>query len=582
MKANRRANLLYWLIAMGLCTLCWGAIALWGDLRYFTNDDVAILRAFMGYPTGTPPTFHLYIHALLAYPLYWLGTAFPGVAWFSFLQIALLWLAGVVTVKSLMQAAANRGLPLWTGAAAGALYLAVYSAAYWTRVTFTVTAALLGAAAVAQILSVNYQTASNGKIIASLLLSLLLTALAYALRQVSVLPILAFCALALAGVYALYFAKGRRSPKPLLISVLIMAVVMGGLCAQRTWDIREHNSEDFLAWQDATARVMDYTGMDHVTDETLARIGWTREEYKLVTGWYFLDENITTDAFDAIYAEELPYLDQSVAAKTAKAFQTLGMLGTLDGLAARSFGLSALIFLSGFILLLLKPKGRGRLALWLLAGLLLCLAMLFYLAYQGRLPIRAALTPILPATVFALMLVPQCLPHAPSFPARTALAVCCLGWLALGLWYAIPAAADCARPAYDPEREAERSLSADLDEYALDNPDYLIIHDFSLVMDSRMFPDTSNGIPHNVMFWGGWVLRSPESLQQMAAFGIDGTRFTPEDFLREDVCLASGVLDPPAKDVLAYLNAALGDVVDVNYEGNNGNVHIFQFYRTDE
>ena len=36
-------------------------------------------------------------------------------------------------------------------------------------------------------------------------------------------------------------------------------------------------------------------------------------------------------------------------------------------------------------------------------------------------------------------------------------------------------------------------------------------------------------------YWGGWSLRSGESIQQFANFGIDLLHFPPETFLRDDV-----------------------------------------------
>ena len=154
------------------------------------------------------------------------------------------------------------------------------------------------------------------------------------------------------------------------------------------------------------------------------------------------------------------------------------------------------------------------------------------------------------------MLLPECWPRRPGRGGKAALTLCALCCLALTAAYLIPTAAGWVRPAFDPDTVGEQSFSADLDEYALENPDYLVIYDFTLVMDCRMFPDTSLGIPQNVMFWGGWALRSPENLAQMAAYGIDGAHFAPEDFLRDNVCLASGVLDPPVEGMLNYLQAA--------------------------
>ncbi len=48
-----------------------------------------------------------------------LAKGFPGVAWFSIFQLAFLWLATAVVVKSFARGAQRRGLPVWLGALFG-------------------------------------------------------------------------------------------------------------------------------------------------------------------------------------------------------------------------------------------------------------------------------------------------------------------------------------------------------------------------------------------------------------------------------------------------------------------------------
>ena len=131
----------------------------------------------------------------------------------------------------------------------------------------------------------------------------------------------------------------------------------------------------------------------------------------------------------------------------------------------------------------------------------------------------------------------------------------------------------------DEEREAELGNPVeDLLEYALSDESMLIIHDNILAGDLRLFPDTSEGIPHNVSFWGGWGLRSGESIRQFANFGIDLLHFPPETFLRDDVLFAATVVDPPPKFMLNYLREKVDPNVDCMLYGENGFVYFFQFY----
>ena len=144
---KKKAAWIPWLTGLCMSTALMAAIFLFGDLKYAMNDDTAILRQYMGFGTGVIPEAHAFLHPLLSTPLRWLGLAAPEVAWFSWMQLALLWLAGAVSVKALMQCFAHRGRSPWLGAAAGAVYLTLFGMTYACHVTFTVTAAVLGAAA---------------------------------------------------------------------------------------------------------------------------------------------------------------------------------------------------------------------------------------------------------------------------------------------------------------------------------------------------------------------------------------------------------------------------------------------------
>ena len=165
----------------------------------------------MGYETGEPAHFQIFIHGLLAWPIYWLAKAFPTVAWFSIVQIALLCLSCWMIFKSVMQCFVNRDKPLWMGTA-GALVLAAVFLELCTQITFTLTAGLLGAAAVAQVLSIDAEK-SGFRQTALVMGALPPTAFAYALRKEALWPVLAFLAVALLAVAVrpLQAQEGRRS-----------------------------------------------------------------------------------------------------------------------------------------------------------------------------------------------------------------------------------------------------------------------------------------------------------------------------------------------------------------------------------
>ena len=573
---TRHRNGLCWLIGIGMTAALFAFVFLALDPKYAVNDDSGILRPFMGYETGEPAHFHIYIHGLLAWPLHWLGLAAPGVAWFSWMQLGFLFLASVVCQKSILQGFLRKNLPLWAGALFALAFGFAFVLPYVARITFTQTAALLGAAAAAQILSID-GAASRGAVYRGMGLSLLLCVLAYSLRQITLLPILAFCALAM-GYVALGWdgLGGKRSLRPLLAGACAFAVVLGCMAGLREWEIEENGAREYLRWQSATEELIDRYDIRDIPEEELARVGWSMNTATMVASqWFFLDESISTEAFDELTAYVHATRDESIGTLGREAMEVLAAFPEENRAFMPGIWLALALLVLAAAGAAGLPGGRRRRILLMLAGIaLLTGAMLFYLAFaKGRMPLRAALMALLPAAAMVFALLPEAFCARRGRIMMAVALVACVGLCAWQGALQIPSLLP------DEEREAELGNPVeDLLEYALSDESMLIIHDNILAGDLRLFPDTSEGIPHNVSFWGGWGLRSGESIRQFANFGIDLLHFPPETFLRDDVLFAATVVDPPPKFMLNYLREKVDPNVDCMLYGENGFVYFFQFY----
>ncbi len=600
---RRTRSLAPWGWGAVVATLLFAVLLVFASYQYIGSDDAPILRAFMGYEGGTPATFHLYIHTAFAWLLYGLAVLFPGVAWFSILQLVLLWLSQVVIVKSLAQLAAMRGRPMWTGAALGALFLAAFTVYVTCRITYTTTSALCGAAAVAQLASVDFTAQKRRAVVWPMVGSALLLLCAYCLRQISVLPPLCFWLLMLMVKLLAAFGK-RKNPwklaKPVLIGALITAGLFALFVGVRAVDIRMNNAEDFLDWQNARIDLFDYTDFDTTTtDETLAKIGWSRDEFTLVTYWYFMDDNITADAFRTLKAQQ----DADDAALTLGDRLNNARLTVDDCLRtypAIRWGLWAALLMA-VAALLMQVRG-GRANLWPMMGILAAVAggglLLFYLGYTGRLPMRAALSVLLPMAAYLFCALPllaespaksgsasapdtpqQAMPSpqsAFSGTLRTTLLALSAFALAACLWASVNAVlvtAPNVRPLTEEEDNYGTLNLTDLDTYALENPDKLFIYDLSLVSDHRLFPDTSQGIPDNVLFWGGYPARSPSWYRTLAKFGI--TELNASIFLRDDVLLASTDAEP-WQCFMGYIRETAGETLDWSFYDIYGYLYFMQ------
>ncbi len=575
---KKKAAWIPWLTGLLMSAALMAAIFLFGDLRYAMNDDTAILRQYMGFGTGEIPEAHAFLHPLLSTPLRWLGLAAPEVAWFSWMQLALLWLAGAVSVKALMQCFAKRGLSMAAGAGAGAVYLTLFVMTYACHVTFTVTAAVLGAAAVLQLCSIDGERYTNGQIFRSLLLALALTALCGGLRLICVLPVALFCALALVPLAMRDFGFGRkkkRSWKPLLCGVCVIVLALGAMPVWRAAKMKAAGMEDYLNWQDANGRVLDYYEVSNLTEEELELAGWTRKEADLLAQWCFLGSELTEESFQRLAGALESQSKTGLTARLQSAWQKVTALPEADPVAGRS----ALALLAALLLCALGLAFKREERLWpgltLAAGLLAVGTFLMYLGWNGRLPVRAALQAVLPYGALVFGLLPVCLPKKPGKATKPVLAAGTALLLALTVCYAAPTVQALAKPAEDPEALDPFST---LDMMAAEDPECLYFYDESLCADSRMFPGTEYGIPANLLFWGGWTFRSPEYMKCLSRFGISEEEMDTTLFLRDDVYLARGMIMPEPTALIDVLSEKTEEEIAAMQGGEEGGVYAFQFY----
>ena len=552
-----------WPLGLLLSTLMMGCILLLFSLTYATVDDTLILRQLMGFSVTEIPDFNMCVTFVLYYPLRWLSLAFPGLPWFSWMQLFLLWFASAVISKGILQCFANARRPLWQGLLLAAFFHFVFVLRYEGWVTFTVTAAVLGAAAVMQLLSIDTEHCTNGQWIRSALLSLVLIALSYGMREMSMFPSLAICAAAFIVQGIRRFEAGREWLRPLAVTAVVVVVVVGGMLGIRALEVElKPGIKEYMQWQDARSRVWDFLGVENIPGETLEELGISETHARLLAEWYQMDGLLDLETLtlmgDAIEANR----DNSIPAHLSRIGAQLSALMPSDPIAARSFLVLAVMLVSLMVFLLLPGERRSRrAAVWgLLLALVFAAVLTLYLAYKGRLLTRTFVTITLPLAALTAALLPAALPAQLKLSGRGAAALCCAAMLIAGLWYSGPyLERHLRRELTDDELTAEATLAA-IDDYATANEDCLLIYENSLSGDTRMFPSTEYGISKNVHYWGGWNAHSPAYNALLESYGFDPDNWSLEDFLSPDVRLLCGTLEPPA-----VLLEALGELCEVDW-----------------
>ena len=555
-KQTSKHTLCAWLIGAALTTLLMLALHRLGALRYENSDEMLMVKAFMGFEGGVPADYTLYTHTLAAYALRLLASLRADVPWFSVCQLALLWLSGVVIGKSLLQLSWRSGRGALPGLAAAALCAIVFEAFAMCRITYTTTAALAGAASVAQWMSLNFDR--RGARIGGMLLCLLLLVCGYCLRVTAVLPSAAFLGLAA----ALRFVENKRQRIPVLVFALAALCLFGALTGIRSAEIQRRGLADEVAWQEARINLMDYTDFQTNLQPALdADTGLSEEEIALVQQWYFMDGNITTEALQAMANAYTP--------TESPWTQLLSFLHT--------YSRQALALLLVLALGLLDVCSQPRWGAWAAAlALLGTAAQMILLSLQGRVIPRAVDSVLMPCGALLCALFVR-RGKMGVFPARQliagALASICIvlagvhGWQTFSQLRKTP-------DSVSQQREDE------LEAYALAHPEQLIVRSCDLLRDTRLWPDVSAGIPGNLMIWGDWICHTPSWDAQLSRFGFDAQTFSAEDWLSDSILFAA-MEEADAQPLLRHLENALACRISLSEAAQSGTVRLYRFARAE-
>ena len=569
-----------WLYAIALVTLFMLTVFVVTDIRYDTVDDAPTVRMFMGYEGGTPGGFHLYYHTFLARFLQGISLLFPGVAWVSIMQLAFVWLANVVIVKNLMAVLIRKRHKLWEGLGFAGAYLGVFAFHFVSCPTYTTVAALLGAAAVAQLLGMETGTGQGKDVFCSTLLSGALLFGSYLLRQIAVVPSLVFWLL---GFFWLLWKdqlyENRERLKPLVQGCGVWFCVFLIAIGVRAAEIKTLGLEEYYAWHSARIELFDYTDFEgNPQRNTREETGWSDEKMELVKRWYFLDEDITSTALKAQAEAQTSTRGQGESLPVK-------IIGSLKAIKVYWTEEPQWLFVLGLLLLwtvagvgLAAAGGSKQMFQWLAVPSGICLGgiLLLYLGWNGRIVPRSYASVLLPMSTFVaagLFTFGGNFERAP----KAGIAVMVAGTLFFGGACSLMHYRWLTRPGIVEYCQKHLNIANYMEDFARENPKKLIVYDVTRFRDYRLFPNTTGGVPTNLMAWGDWECRTPHWYAQFEAFGLDGYDFTPEDFLKEPILVMGETLEGPTAFLTEHIREYTGQNVMPKLYGQNGFCYFFQY-----
>ena len=520
-------------------------------ITFLTNDDTSIMYTLAGYYTGNPYPVHGFISLPLGYFASFLYSLLPGVPWWPVLQLLAVGASIWIVFFSVMEAGKR---PLLSFGVNLTLYAAVFVYAV-ARLSFTLTACLLGTAGVVRLLSADTRYTVEPRRMRNVFVSsLALMALCFLFRNSTGYSLACFWAAAVA-YHALNDAAYLEKPqkKGALLRLGGYALTGGALFLALVllngWAYTNLNPPEYAAFEDARGQYMDFPHVTYEEDPAFfASIGWDEETYDLVEQFCFLDENVTADAMNAIVAHT--ETEQSVAAELSGALAYGEAFFRGNGPAEYMLVFPVLLALWSLVWFF-REKKRAADAL-IVAGVALgAFALCFYLCVKERLIVRSF-------QVIAVPMAAACAPlalriraanpprksHAAKKILRSALIVLtlfALGWSVTKSWLWLGT--------YDPS-----GLNANVrtvETYAMEHIENAYIYAPRSLKNYEAFKAYPDEKPTNLIDWGDTGMYSGWKTLQIEQNGIGS--FNAEMFRQENVFLIGKADASDLQVLLRYL-----------------------------
>lgn len=223
---------------------------------------------------------------------------------------------------------------------------------------------------------------------------------------------LGYCGIAFLLQFFRYFGLGKkkkRSSKPMIAALVLVAVVLGGLAIGREGEIRLRQKQKELEWQHLRSQVLDYIDLKKLPQEAIDTAGWTDEQRILLDKWNTMDEAISTQALRSVrenwYNSETNYQRRGPLSKTCAGGRPWFVRTMVDAVCVGRICTD---------LRFPKTPGKPVASAGAASDRAAMLPVLLLSALKGRLPYRAVTVALLPAAAMVFCLLANASAQAPQ------------------------------------------------------------------------------------------------------------------------------------------------------------------------
>lgn len=554
------------LLSACLTLLLVGLSAALFPITFLTNDDTSIMYTFAGYFTGEPYPIHGFVNLPLGYVTSLLYMLVPTVPWWPVLQLLCVSISIWVIFYSIWDIGAVGKMPVWFMTLVNALLYATVLIYAVVRLSFTLTACMLGTAGILRLLSADTGGEEREPLsIFAMLESAALMVVCFLFRNSTGYSMVCFWG---AGVvyHALNTLTVWKKPEKTteLLRILGYAigclVLFGGLVWLNNWSLEHMNPDGYAAFEDARGRYQDFPHVTYAEDPAFfASIGWDQAVYDLVGSSCFLDPRITADSLNAILAYRTG-TSAPMAQRVTAALQYGERFFRGNGPAEYMLTVPVLVAL-WTLYRVQRERKRWVEALIVFGVALGAFVLSLYLCFVERLILRAFEVIAIPAAVMMLALClrirptkdqpRQTKPRAAFRIALILFSLVALGWGVTKsmLWIG----------QFEPQHQMQQVRVAE--SYAMEHPENVYVCMPNFIFNSEAFKTYPNEKPTNLLDWGDTGMYSGWKTRQLERNGIEP--FRPDVFRKENVYLM-GTYD--GTELLVLFNYLVVDAGATGYE----------------
>lgn len=529
---NRHRLLFSAALVTFLLAVTWALI----PITFETNDDESLMNYLSGAKTGKPEadtTQIFFLWGKIVSSFYRITGALP---WYTLIFLALIALSLVTVCYCVVVS-----FPEWGGSLFCLLYFSMFL--YYSAILqYTTVSAFCGIAAVSLLLIGREEEKRKNIIIKNILIfSFMFCSINIRISVGYLVLGHAVFAICLEVLRYLLKTADRRKIKNMIVSFLAIFAAAVISIAVNNMHESLRDWEEFWEYSAERVRFTDYSKLDYESNKDLFdKIGWSEEFYELVKRWFFMDETVNTETL------------RQINERNVRGSIRVGRTLLHEWFPNTEFQVKVWVLLLIFLFADAVRRREGRCRsmvsfLWLFVWF----AETQYFGYRGRIVER-----VLEAWTL-LAVIPSVLGAAGGSSVTeegkknraanliisgVALALCivCACYPFGGYVRAKKFSLACS--------EAKVRWAA-IEDYAIAHQENVYIYGVPLAGGGSPLRVYTEGLPYNLIFWGGTFYNLPIYYAQIEKNGFE--QIFMEDFFEENVYfIASEIPDENLSNVM--------------------------------